>query len=791
MLNSNDKYSRLEFLFTVGVSLVFFIFAIWFVIYKTTISSDMQQFLPKSTDKVKSETVAPIVDPLSILNTINESNSGLFLVSIRGGTATQRAKASIQLRKKLLADKEFTFVNNGKGLLPLKDRRLLKKYRYLLSANNDRTTVFSQKEFAQALKQRYQELRSPLAGIVKKTFRYDPTAEVRFILKQWQVGKQPARKQGVWAAADGKSALLVAGVDIDGADINKQQWSITKIYQSFNAIRSNDLDILISGMGVFAVQAREKIKSDSKRISVIASVAVLLLIFWAFRSIWYVFLAGLPLFAAILSGVVATQLIFNSVHGITLAFGLTLIGVALDYPVHIFSRLTNSDNIRKSVKNIWPTLRLGVLTTCLGFLALTQTNFSGLAQLGVFAISGLLTAAFITRFILPALLQFKLNKAAVSIPGWVKKLSQYGMPFKFNTVLISLVGVSVLFLIFPIKWESDLARLSPVSAEQLKIDTQLRQQLNTDDLTNIAVVSGANSNDVILKSEKLKPFLNSLVERNIISGFRTPYQILPSIETQVSRQKNLPKKEKLQSIVSAATQDSPFRENSFTGFVSDVDGSRELSPLTLAQLKGTLLAKQLSPMLFKSNQTWLGIIRFVGVKDSVVLEQTIQQLNHSDLSFLNIKAASQSIIDKFRNEAISLIGIGLVVIFITLLLSLKDSRRLMQVSFIVAMALAFDILILNMFGQALSLFHLVSLLLVLGLGLDYSLFFTRQNGGQAEREKTVYGILVCFGSTALVFGMLASSSVPVLSAIGLTVFLGVSLSFIFAILFSHADLRQH
>ncbi len=765
-------------------------FAGWFVVYKTTISSDMQQFLPEKTDNNQSRKSSAVIDPLTILNTINESNSGLFLISIHGGTAGERTKASIQVRKKLLADKNFIFVNNGKGFLPLKDRMLLKKYRYLLSAQNDDISGFSQKNFSQALEQRYQELRSPLAGMVKKTFQYDPTAEVRFILKQWQVGKQPEKTQGVWSAPDGKSALLVAAVDITGADINKQQWAINKITQDFNAIRSSDLEIIISGMGMFAVQAREKIKSDSKRISIVASAAVLLLIFWAFRSLWYVFLAGLPLFSAILAGLVVTQLIFNSVHGITLAFGLTLIGVVLDYPVHIFSHLTSSENIRQSIKNIWPTLRLGVLTTCLGFFALTQTNFSGLAQLGVFAISGLLAAAIVTRFVLPALLQLKANKVVATIPQWITRLSRCGVPFKLNFVVLSFVIAGILFLLFPVKWESDLAKLSPVSAEQLKIDTQLRQQLNTDNLTNIAIVTGTNSNEVIRKAEKLKSFLNGLVEHNIISGFRAPYQILPSVETQLLRQQKLPAKDNLAAIVSTATKNSHFRKNSFTAFVNDVAASRELAPLAMPQLKGTLLSKQLSPMLFESGNAWLGIVRFVGVKDSTVLKQNIRQLNNPDVSFLNIKRISQSIIDEFRNEAISLIGAGLLVIFITLWLGLKDRQRLMQVSFIVAMALTFDILLLNMLGQALSLFHLVSLLLVLGLGLDYSLFFTRKSEDRSAREKTVYGILVCFGSTALVFGMLASSSIPVLSAIGLTVFLGVSLSFLFAVLFSRPQDNQ-
>ncbi len=784
MLNLKNKQLQPAFLLPILGILLFFIFSGWFVASRITISSDMQQFLPEKVDNKQLEKPAAAINPLVILNAINESNSGLFLISIRGGTAGKRAKASIQLRKKLLATKEFILVNNGKGLLPLKDRSLLKKYRYLLSAQNDDLSMFTQKNFSQTLEKRYQELRSPLAGMVKKTFRDDPTADVRFILNQWQLGKQPEKTQGVWSSSDGKSALLVVAADIAGSDINKQQRAINKIIQNFNAIRSENLDITISGMGVFAVQAREKIKSDSKRISIIASAAVLLLILLAFRSLWYVFLAGLPLVSAILGGLVATQLVFNSVHGITLAFGLTLIGVALDYPVHIFSHLASSENIRQTIRNIWPTLRLGVLTTCLGFFALTQTNFTGLAQLGVFAISGLLTAAIITRFVLPVLLQFKENKGITTVPQWVARLSYCNIPLKPGFMVLSFIVVAILFLLFPVTWESDLAKLSPVSAEQLKIDTQLRQQLNTDDLTNIAVVSGAGSNEVIYKTEQLKSFLNNLVAGNIISGFRAPYQILPSVETQLLRQKNLPKKDKLTEIVSEATQSSHFRKASFMAFIEDVAASRTLAPLTMAQLKGTVLSRQLSPMLVDSDNVWFGVVRFIGVKDTAALEQRIRQINSPTVSFLNIKKISQSIIDEFRNEAIILIGAGLLVIFLTLLLGLKDSRRLMQVSFIVAMALAFNILLLNISGQALSLFHLVSLLLVLGLGLDYSLFFTRKGESRAARGKTVYGILVCFGSTALVFGMLASSSIPVLSAIGLTVLFGVSFSFLFSVLFS-------
>src|SRR5690606_36806722 len=84
--------------------------------------------------------------------------------------------------------------------------------------------------------------------------------------------------------------------------------------------------------------------------------------------------------------------------------GVTLVGVAVDYPVHVFSHRRAGESSAVCVARIWPTLRLGVLTTLLGYLAMLFTEITGLAQLGTFAIGGLLGAALITRYLLPGLI---------------------------------------------------------------------------------------------------------------------------------------------------------------------------------------------------------------------------------------------------------------------------------------------------------------------------------------------------------------------------------------------------
>ena len=86
----------------------------------------------------------------------------------------------------------------------------------------------------------------------------------------------------------------------------------------------------------------------------------------------------------------------------------------------------------------------------------------------------------------------------------------------------------------------------------------------------------------------------------------------------------------------------------------------------------------------------------------------------------------------------------------------------------------------------LSLFDLMALTLVAGLGLDYALFYSKnhQRGNEADLEKaqgaTARAVLLCALSSLLVFGILACSSVPLLQGIGTTVACGVVAAYLLA-----------
>jgi predicted exporter len=134
----------------------------------------------------------------------------------------------------------------------------------------------------------------------------------------------------------------------------------------------------------------------------------------------------------------------------------------------------------------------------------------------------------------------------------------------------------------------------------------------------------------------------------------------------------------------------------------------------------------------------------------------------------------------YRDEALRLSVLGTVIILLVLLASLRKVRLVVQVAIPVAAAMLGTVAVLSLLDQQLSVFHVAALLMVIGIGIDYALFIVRTPAEHPRFAATAGSLLLCNLSTLLVFGLLASSSVPVLFAIGMTVFSGTLLSLVFS-----------
>jgi predicted exporter len=150
------------------------------------------------------------------------------------------------------------------------------------------------------------------------------------------------------------------------------------------------------------------------------------------------------------------------------------------------------------------------------------------------------------------------------------------------------------------------------------------------------------------------------------------------------------------------------------------------------------------------------------------------------VSLLDLKAESDAMVSAYRDQSLALAGLGMLVIAAVLMLGLRSVRAVIDVMLPVLAAIAVTAAALAVAGTRLSLLHLVAALLVLGIGTNYSLFFSRFAPDDDERLRNAYSVLVAAATTLIAFGALASSGSGVLRAIGTTVALGAALSLAFA-----------
>jgi predicted exporter len=726
---------------------------------------------------------------------LNELHRGkatrLLLIGISGGDAEGRADLSQGLVAALRQNDRFERVENGAPSDMNLDPQLL-RYRYLLTPADRLAQSLTTEALHQALAQRLDELNSPLPNPFKSLLPSDPSGAFQHLLMQWQPQQQVARQAGVWSSQAGDMAILLALTAEGGLALDRQARAVADLRADFARLnRQGTYRLTLTGPGAFGVLSKQLIESDSRWLSLLASAAIALLLLLAYRHLPYLLYAALPLLSALLAATLLTHLLFDSLHGITLAFGITLLGVTLDYPIHLFSHLSDEERPARTMQRIWPTLRLGVITTCLGYFVLITTDFSGLRQLGVFTLSGLLTAALTSRYLLPRLL----NVSALPPPQGQRLLGFMTRRHWLPTAVMGAITLSAALSLglSPQLWNDDIAVLSPLSPALLAQDRFLRQQLQAQESNQMLLLNGRDMPQLLQQCEALRPLLTQAVADGLTAGATLPCDYLPSASAQRASQAAIPASETLSERLRQALEGLPFRTGAFAPFLEALQASRQLKPLSYEALRNNLLRQRLDSLLRPQAEGWLALVPLRQVNQGETLAKRLQAALPG-VQYVDLRQATSQLIGGFRQEVLGQSAAGFLVMLAVLWIGLGSFRRAIGILLPIAIAILADLALLRLLGGGMNLFHLISLMLVLGIGIDFSLFFSRQSTTETERQRTLHALTLCALSTVSVFAILGSSGIPVLHAIGQTVAIGVSLSYLATYAFWHMPwnpLRDH
>ena len=814
------------------------------VVARARYTTDLSAFLPKSPTATQRLLVDQLRDGLA---------SRLIIVAIDGADSQTRARVSMAMATRLRsADALFVSVNNGESSGTDRDRAFLFSHRYLLSESvtPERFTVDGLKD---AIQDSIDLLSSPAGLLVKELLPHDPTGEMVQIVGQLGSGSAPRTEAGVWASGDGKRALIVAQTRALGSDTDGQQRAVEAIRAAF-AVASDGpqaangdaevahggrhVTLLMSGPGVFAVDSRATIIKEVTRLSILSTVIIVALLLGVYRSATALLLGLVPVASGALAGIAAVALGLGVVHGITLGFGITLIGEAVDYSIYLFIQSrqgqlqqhqpqqvdphhgrpvqTRSADDSGWLRSVWPTIRLGMLTSVCGFASLLPSGFSGLAQLGLYSIAGLVAAALVTRFVLPHWLPRNFAIRDVSPIGVaVSRVLQRVRGAPIIAIAIAALAGVVVYLHRDTLWNHEISALSPVSQADQDLDAQLRVDIRAPDVRYMVVVSTPDEESALAVAEKVGGRLDKLIDEDVIGGFDSPAHYLPSQAVQHARQASLPPADKLRERLGKAVVGMPVRAERLDPFLADVAAARTQPLLTRKDLDNTTLASGFDALLMRRQQAtkqqlaqqgtdgrhprssdpsdlsgWIALLPLRASPsnpsyiDDRKVRSAVEAAAPGQAIVLDIKGEADALYSTYLLEAVRLSLAGFAAIVILLLIALRSPTRVIRAVIPLALAVLTVAGGFALMGRQLTILHVIGMLLIVAVGSNYALFFDRRaaDAHPGSVPLTLASLLIANVATVVSFGILAFSTVPVLAALGSTVAPGALLALVFSAL---------
>jgi predicted exporter len=743
--------------------------------------ADISAFLPRN----------PTPDQQLLVDQLKDGAvSRLILVAVDGNNPTSVASISKDMLTKLRVDPQWTIVSNGELVGADKDGKFLLENRYLLSTTVSAAS-FTTEELKQALTKTKQMLSQETGFFAKALVPRDPTGEMMHQLEFLAGRTQTPTEEGVWMVqpAPGQwRALIMGQTKAPGIDLDAQQAAVSAVQATFKEANTKHANgaaqLVLTGPGVFSALSRDRIRSEVTIMSTIATVMVVALIWWVYRSIPVMGLGLLPVATGIIVGMATVAAIFGHVHGLTLGFGATLIGEAIDYAIYLLTLIRNKpgQTAIPTMQRIWPTLRIGVLTSVFGFAAMVVSDFPGLQQLGVFSVAGLITAVLTARYLLPHLVPHGFEIRASGLGGWLAMVTR-GLPRYRTIVNIALIVTVAAAFLMPKKIsESGLGGVSPISLAEQKIDETLRGQLGAPDLRYLVIAQAPALENALILAERAASAMQALQAQGKIASYDTPTRFLPSQFLQKQRQAAIPSTDTIRENLKIAAIDVGFNPESFQPFLDEINLAKTAALISRQTLQGTQLAAQVDALVVEKPNLSSVMLPLRDVKDEAALRAAIAAINVPEIRVLDLTTETSSLYQTYRQQSMIYALAGMAAIFVLFLLYLRSFRRAVRLMWPLVAAVLWTGSILTLSGTTLSIFHIVALLLVVGVGSNYALFFDGQVD-EISLGPVMISLVVCNLSTIFGFGVLGFSNMPVLSAIGATVGIGAILCLVLSALY--------
>ncbi|HHX8337914.1 MMPL family transporter [Vibrio alginolyticus] len=636
------------------------------------------------------------------------------------------------------------------------------KHRFQLLTPEQRERLSQNPE--QQVQHVIQSLYNPFSGVTGQELQNDPFLLFRDYLSQVTQQSSSFRLDNGYLSVekDGAQYLLITAELKDSPYSLTGQLAVPDIQALKQGVAQKyGAEVAHTGVLFYADFGTQSAKSEISTIGVFSLLGIIALFLLVFRSVMPLSLALLSITIGLLVALSVTTWIFGKVHLFSLVFGASLIGVSIDYAFHYLTERLAAGNewdSEQGLKHIFIAITLGLITSLIGYLGMLVAPFPGLQQLALFSSIGLI-AAYITVVAWYPILARNPSRTISTLPGQsllAKWLTLWNQP-RIKVGLPMLCVVASGFFLLQLNYDDDIRLLQTMPNDLKQQETLITTLSGMQSSQQMLVVTADDDENLMKKLESLTPTLEAWKADSTIESYQSLSRYLSSVERQ---------QQDYQLIRDLyATQSSPL--TSGLGLSKKPKMDADFIPVTVEQyLQNPVSAPVRFLHLGKIKEKSATVVVLNQLQDSAVVKAFAK--SQSDVVYLNKAEEISTLFGEYRIKIMELLAAASAVIFLVLIkrYGLQHSCRVLLPSLI---ACACGLATAVAMGTTLNLFNLLGLVLILGIGIDYTLFFAEK----ARSVSTLLAITLSAMTTVLSFGLLSLSQTHAIHSFGITVLSGI------------------
>ncbi|OMP31456.1 1-acyl-sn-glycerol-3-phosphate acyltransferase [Mangrovimonas sp. DI 80] len=635
-------------------------------------------------------------------------------------------------------------------------------------------------------KNNYKTLVSPTGIVAKQTILKDPLG-LSFMglnkLRQLSFGDDFTLYNGFLLSKDQNHLLLFITPNFSSSETAQNTLFADKLYSLQETLNLEYRETTVRseyfGGALIAVENAKQIKNDIQFTVGIAMTVLLIILIVFYKRLWLPIILFVPTLFGGLVAIAVLFLIREKISAVSLGIGSVLLGVTLDYSLHVLTHIRSNSNVKALYEDITKPILMSSLTTALAFLCLLFVKSQALQDLGVFAAISVLGASVFALIFIPQV--YKESQKHTTKSTWIDTLASFPLHRKkWAFILLAIGFVISVFTYSKVEFNQDISKLNyeppALMAAQKRLDT----------LTNIASKSmylaayGNSPQDAIAANDLVFEKLSTLKEKNSIINFSSLGALVQSKEQQQSKINkwrvfwNDSRIHEVENNIIESSRPLGFKDATFDKFYALLNS--DFQPLSLEGYHGI----ETIPFddYISSKNGFTTVTSLVKLNEEQVEEVLGVFGNQPNVLVIDRQQMNERFLGHLKNDFNNLLGYCFLVVVLLLLLFYRSVSLTLVTMLPIMLTWFLTIGLMGLFGVQFNIFNIIISSFIFGLGIDYSIFVTN---GLLHQYRTGEPMLVTYKTsiilsvitTILGVGVMIFAKHPALYTISVVSIIGI------------------